>query len=322
MAQVEHPENLTRSELSQKQQENLRAAREEFAERLDEAPRQLPAELGPWLGVERLYLDVLLGRRLDKVADDCWEVLGPEPRKFAAADTGGTSVLLDAVLWQRHLLTLANLASRRGARPSDVDRLLVYADRGIATAADDVQAFVWKQFKYRLLVALDRPKELETALRGWIEPADADNHWRRALGYILAEQGRLKEAIALFEQIEAADELYPDDYRALAGWYLAVAARDKHERALVKTFLATEEWQLSNWLSQQLRPWQQQEGGCPANSTRTCCGSSPRCSRNRANRRTTNGSCGSSIEPRGTSACWPAWPTRSWATRRARSIRY
>ena len=138
----------------------------------------------------------------------------------------GTSVLLDAVLWQRHLLTAGQpgIAARCPAerrRPAAGLR----RTRGIATAADDVQVFVWKQFKYRLLVALDRPTDLETALRGWIEPADGPTTTGgRALGYILAEQGRLTEADrAVRADRGGATSWARTDYRALAGWYLAVA---------------------------------------------------------------------------------------------------
>ena len=128
---------------------------------------------------------------------------------------------------------------------------------------DDVAVFVFELLKYRLLVALDRPKELEKTLRVWIRPGDADNDWRLALGYLSAEQGQIDEAIALFEKIEAADELSPSDYRALASWYLVAGDQDRHERALVASFKWTEEWQLQQWLYQQLQPWRQQSGELP-----------------------------------------------------------
>ena len=73
----------------------------------------------------------------------------------------------------------------------------------MARAGDDTEAFVWKLFKYRLLLALDRPQEIENVLRAWIRPEVADNYWRRALAYVAAEQGRVDEAIALVERVEA-----------------------------------------------------------------------------------------------------------------------
>jgi len=266
MAQVEHPEELTRTELRDKQQENLRTAREGYAARLQRAMAGECSEaLRPWVNVERLYLEVLLKRDLDKVAEECWEMLGPKPKRLPADDEPiDLAEALDLALRSRLLTMLANLAARREAKPEAARRLLSYFDRGIEQAGESrAAALVWRLRKYQLLVALDRPKDLERSLRAWIDPAEATNFWRRSLAYLLAEQGKLKEAVALFEQIEAADELSPADYRALAGWYMAVDEREKHERALIEAFKATDEWRLSQWLSAKLRPWQRSEGELP-----------------------------------------------------------
>ncbi len=79
MKAVEHPEKLTRTELRAKQEENLRLAREGYAERLKkETSGPVWAENGPivlWMTIERLYLDVQLGRDLDKAAEECFEFL-------------------------------------------------------------------------------------------------------------------------------------------------------------------------------------------------------------------------------------------------------
>ncbi len=80
----------------------------------------------------------------------------------------------------------------------------------------------------------------------------------------MAEQGRFDEAIELFERIEADDELSPTDYRVLAGWHQVLGQQERHERALMHIFLATEEWQLRNWLYERLRPWQRQDGHLPS----------------------------------------------------------
>ena len=64
----------------------------------------------------------------------------------------------------------------------------------------------------------------------WIAADGPVNRWRLALGYLLAEQGKLAEAIALFEAVAAADELGPAEYRTLADWYMAVDRREDHER--------------------------------------------------------------------------------------------
>ena len=53
------------------------------------------------------------------------------------------------------------------------------------------------------------------------------------LAYLLAEQGKIAEAVKLFETIEAADELGPREYRTLADWYMVLDRRELYERSLV-----------------------------------------------------------------------------------------
>src|SRR4029453_5982090 len=48
----------------------------------------------------------------------------------------------------------------------------------------------WKAAKFELLVALDRPQDLEAALAAWATAGDVDGRGRTALGYALAERGK------------------------------------------------------------------------------------------------------------------------------------
>ncbi|MFW6124499.1 MAG: VIT domain-containing protein [Pirellulales bacterium] len=260
VAAIESPHELSRTELREKREEALRQAREGFAARLR---KEMDAREGPvvrWLNIERLYLEVQLGRELDRVADECWEILGPRPPRLLRAETPDAAERLELVLQSRCLLTLANLAARRSADPKLADRLLALIDAGLAA---EPEAEAWRQLKYHLLVALDRPKELEAALREWIEPGQAVNHWRLVLGYLLAEQGKITPAIDQFETIREADELGPAEYRVLADWYMAVDRREEHERALIEVYMTAEEWELSNLLARHLQPWQRNEGEMP-----------------------------------------------------------
>jgi tetratricopeptide (TPR) repeat protein len=256
---LEHPEALTRTELMARQTEHLRLAREELADRLG---REMAKRSGPivkWFDAERLYLNVQAGRDLAKAAPQCWEILGPQPRKVDL-DTH-PELLLDEILRHRMLVTLSNLACRKNADPALVGQLFKYIDQGIDLDKDNPQ---WKLLKYQLLIALDRPKDLEEAVQGWIRADDPDNRWKVSLGYLLAEQGKLADAIKLFEAVAAADELGPAEYRSLADWYLAVNRRQQYERAMIDTYKMTDEWQLSNYLYQRLRPWQQEPSRAPA----------------------------------------------------------
>jgi Flp pilus assembly protein TadD len=257
MKAVEHPEKLTRIELRTKQAEARKAAREGFADRLRKEMAKREGPIVAWLNVERLYLDVLAGRDLAKAADECWEFVGPARRKPAGDDD--PQALLDEALRARYLTMLANLAARKGAAPQLADRLLKYVDAGIAAA--DKDDLTWQSVKYQLLVAIDRPKELEQALREWAAADGPVNRWRLALGYLLAEQGKLPEAITLFEAVAATDELGPAEYRTLADWYMVVGRRKDYERSMIAAYKTIQEWQLGNLLSQQLQPWQQRGAG-------------------------------------------------------------
>ena len=265
MAAIEHQETLTRIELHEKKTEAMRLAREQFVDRLKRAEPKHAAPLGRWMLVERLYLETLLARDLRQVAEACWEELGPEPPAAEKSlDEQGEIPLekaLEAIRRDRLLTTLLNLAARKKAEPAAVDRLLGYLDRAIAADPSGPQ---WKLWKYQLLVALDRPEALEKDLRAWVQGDEADHRWRLSLGYLLAERSKLSEAIQQFEAVGTADELGPTEYRVLADWYLVVDRRPQRETALISAFKTAEEWQLSNWLSQKLQPWQRSDGQLPA----------------------------------------------------------
>jgi hypothetical protein len=100
-------------------------------------------------------------------------------------------------------------------------------------------------------------------MREWVRAEGPINQWRLSLGYLLAEQGKLDEAVKLFEAVAAADELGPREYRTLADWYMAVNRRDEHQKAKVAVYKMMEEWRLSELVSAKLRPWQQRDGKLP-----------------------------------------------------------
>lgn len=262
MKAIEHQEKLTRTELRTKQQEQTKLAREGLAERLLQEAKRREGALAAWLSIERLYLETLLSRNLDQVEGACWEALGVKPPAAIDDDEATLEQALASELHRRHLITLLNLAVRKQAKPELVDRALAYLDAGLAAGGDEVH--YWRTLKYGLLVALDRPAELQKALAEWIRTEDPDNRWRLSLGYLLAERGAIPEAIALFENVELADELGPVAYRTLADWYLAANRRAQHERAMIQVFGTIEEWRLNQFISQQLYPWQRHDMPLPS----------------------------------------------------------
>ena len=237
-----------------------------------------------------------MGHNLDKVAEECFELL---PVRQNAGTAAGRSLLPEGTnagkateqrgdshpvsgtlvplgtrdlpdqpdevqqrlddLWQhRCLTTLMNLAARKDAKAGLAERVLAYLEAGDKAA--DGEDTRWKVMQYELLVALDRPKDLAQRLRAWIAAGDADNRWRLSLGYLEAESGRIPAAIRLFEAVRAADELRGADYRTLADWYMAENRREAYDRARIETFKVIEEVRLNNWLNQKLQFRQRNHG--------------------------------------------------------------
>ncbi len=253
MTTIEHPEKLTRIELKKKQDENLKLAREGFAERLQKETAKQPKPFASWLVAERLWIDILLERNFTQVAEECWAVIDAAPAKPKADDDNSfIETKLDEALRERLLTMLQNLAARKGADEALVNRLLSFIDKQMKEHPEDAE---WRAEKYQLFIALDRSKDLEAGLRQWVVGPDPDNRWRLALGYLLAEQGQLAEAIKLFEMVEAADELNPSEYRSLANWYLVENRREQYEKAQVASYKTTEEYHLNQRLVVLLQPW-------------------------------------------------------------------
>ncbi len=281
-----HPEELTRTELSVKQIEFQKAARTGMADRLaDEAAKRSADDgdtgwvstiLRDWMNVERMYLDVRLGRSQQEVATECWKILGDSPpaplteEELEELDTDAVKQLvLKELLRSRALATLTNLAVRRSAPKGLADRVLKYIDAAIeleqrAASDEGDEAFDWKTKKFGLLVALDRPDELEVALRKWIGSDEFVSPWQLALGRLLAERGRIEEAIPLFEVVEKKSPLSPSDYESLANWYLVSDRRNDYENAKVESFHVMQEYEIRNWINQRLNPWQRSDINLPS----------------------------------------------------------
>jgi Flp pilus assembly protein TadD len=253
MKAVANQEKLTRTELQKKRAEALKLAREGLADWLAKEAAKAGRPLAPWLTAERLWLDVQLDRDPRAVIAECWKFLEAEAPAAKAKEGDEVAAALDALLRDRYLTTLQNLAARKGADPDATGRLFAFIDRQMKDHPDDAQ---WRVEHFRLLVARDKLKDLEGTLRQWVAAADADNRWRVALGYLLAERGQLPEAIKLFEQVAEADELSPAAYRSLATWLLVENHRDRHEAARAAAYRAMSEDDLNRLLASHLRPWQ------------------------------------------------------------------
>ena len=236
---VENPEKLARVDLAKKRAELLKRAREGFADRLKREADKHEKPFAAWVTLERLWLEVRIERDLKSVAADAWLILDAVA-PVVDADDDASPILgaFDAASRDRALMTLTNLAARKGADADLVARLTKFLAAQLAAKSDEPR---WRVEKYRLFIALDQMPELETDLRRWIAAPGADPSWRLALGRLLAEQGKVAEAILLFEAVEAADELGPEGYRNLADWYRIENRREQSEKARTALFQTTDE---------------------------------------------------------------------------------
>ncbi len=253
---------LTRKELAAKKAELRKATRTAVAARLAAEAAKEQGPLAAWLKIEQTWLDVQLDQNLAQVEEQCWQILGEAPPKLEAdaddddlTDSRARQQFIDAMLKQRAFTTVMNLTTRKKAEPASIDRVLKYIDAGIALGGD--AAATWRNTKFKTLVALDRPDELERELRDWIRTDVSTSPWRQMLGRLVAERGKIDEAIQLFEACEKDKLLAAADYRVLADWYLVANRREAYERSRVESFKQMPEHQLSNMLYQIRNRWYQ-----------------------------------------------------------------
>lgn len=265
------PENMTRTELAQKQAELRRAALLAISDRLKAAITD--DSFGRWLHIEQLWLDVSINRQLPAVLRDAWTLLGDDPaagvvNQLAARNDKELTPeqqeverqttmrhVLEARLKWRALATIARLSVRRDATEAEQQRLLTYLEKGIAAGGERSSA--WKQQLVRMLIALDRPEQLAQKLRDWIRtgPAEEAAQWQLILARLLAERGTLDEPIALLLSLEKQSQLTPQDYAQLAAWALAVGNESLHRRAQLERWKAEGEYQLHGLLSHFTQQW-------------------------------------------------------------------
>ncbi len=196
----------------------------------------------------------------------------------------------ESILKQRAFTTVFNLAVRKKAAPASIDRVLKYIDAGIALyrvvgaqpvaapaagnaakpearTADEARlaeresyrqeaVMAWKLTKFRMLVALDRPDDLDRELREWIRTDVSTAPWRQWLARLVAERGKLDEAIQLFEACEKDKLLSAEDYRMLGDWYLVANRRDAYERSRVEAYKQMPEGRLNQMIYQIRNRWQ------------------------------------------------------------------
>ena len=256
-------DKLTRTELAAKKADIRKAARSGVAKRLADEAAKDKWPLAPWLRIEKAYLDVGLDQDLAGVEAECWKILGELPTKQdldaeAAEELPPAKIrekFFDSLLRQRAFVTVMNLAARKNAKPATINPLIKYIDAGIALGGE--QAAPWRTAKFQLLIALDRPDDLERDLRDWIRADVSTAPWRKALAMLLAERGKFDEPIRLFESAEKDHLLTAADYRTLADWYLIAARREAYDRSRLEAFKQMPEQRLAGGFNSLRNRWQQ-----------------------------------------------------------------
>ncbi|MCA9068357.1 MAG: hypothetical protein KDA84_05510, partial [Planctomycetaceae bacterium] len=270
-----HPEKLTRTELAKKKAEFQKTASDGVAKRLSErlnqrtdnsdsqSEKQMRAEWEEWVRLERIYLDLKLKRNAKQVTQELWEMLGNAPKVPKVAEPVPNEDATESAIFElienlrkhRAFLSVNYLAVRSPANPDLVSRLRKYIGAGLKFKGDT--AAPWKQAQFTLLVALDQPEELERELTEWIRKDPLPTPWQLALARLFAEQGKISQAISLFETVKRESRLSPADNSALAGWYLVMDRNSDYRRAKIEVFKTMQEYRIQNWIRTKRQPWQQ-----------------------------------------------------------------
>ncbi|WP_254513022.1 VIT domain-containing protein [Anatilimnocola floriformis] len=277
---IDHPDKWKREALDKEHEKLRKQAREEISQRLATAANAHQNDpLARWFLLEHLTLEIRLERKLPQVSDQLWSQLqqsldrqpATEPKDDDAAAEDDVAQALEDV-WQHRLLkSLLHLAARKDAPAGESNRLikLFEAEQKLRQdrQADPTPAekrvekraanrLDWQQLHYELLLARDRPAELQQLLTGFVALGDETGRWRRQLARVYAELNKLEAGVQVFEDLQRADLLGSEDYRALATWYHALDQRAKHEAAQVRVYRFQNPWQLNQLLTRQLQRWQ------------------------------------------------------------------
>ena len=199
----------------------------------------------------------------------CREMMGQEPVAMPAeepdnkeANKNDYLIVSKRLRQERASTILSNLALRKSAPKELADEVLTYLQRGMQLDIEDADH--WTDRYRMMLLALDRPEELEQNLRKSLRESNDPAPLQLMLAQLLAEQGKIEEAIGLAEAARKAATLSPSDLSTLAQWYLVANRPDDYRRARVDTFAMMPEYTISQWLDQQLQPWNRTNAPLPS----------------------------------------------------------
>ncbi len=245
-------EVLPRAELRAKQVEVARAVFALLQSSFSAAAARANEIEKPWYAMEALCF--MAQQQRDLTAVDA------EAREILADLMSGEGNHLDRLRRERCSVLLSFVATRRNASEDLATQLLAFYREAGASKANLLD---WRYQIFRLLVVLDRPEELLRELQDWDFPGQVASEWKIAEGYLLAELGRVREAVEVFELIAAKNELGPKEFEVLGSWYLVLNEDERGEAAMRARYQAMPEHVLSQRLYQMSNRLSRQGEGVP-----------------------------------------------------------
>ena len=254
---IENYDELTRTEKQQKSDAILKDARTALAAKLAAHAADAEGDLADWLRAEELDLLVRIGDDLPASAERVWQSLPEQPPELMPSAETLTDDNRDELvaaerqrlLTVRRLITAAYFAAKHAEATGGPERLVAYA---AAASERHSESPAWMEFRVSLLLALDRPQDLETLLTARLE-TDPQRQWRYVLAMVQAELGKLAAAAASFERIAAESKLGAEDYQRLADWYLVLDRKDQSAAAKRESWRVMDEGRLTGKIQELLR---------------------------------------------------------------------
>jgi len=213
----------TREEAREREKAAREEARAGLAGSLGSVLATAPSDAGPWLSLESLSFRAESGEDAAGTVTHLKSFL----RTFSGRTDAGARLLV-----RRAEAVLSYVAVRPGTPDAVRDGILaLFWERATAQERGEGRFPL-----FRLLVALDRPSELEGLLGKWIEPGSVESRWRIAYAYLRAETGHLAEAADLLEKVADLGELPDSGFTSLADFLLALGDEAKREETIRRRY--------------------------------------------------------------------------------------
>ncbi len=234
-------EKLPRKERRLRERAADLTARKGLAERFLVLGGQGLKYLRPWYTLEGLRYSVESARQLSEVSDQTLALLAsdmdlPETQKNQL---------------RRSLYLVADYAAVRRGSPAEISKKVdaFLAARAKPRLLPPAKGLDVRMERFRLLVALDRPQQVEAAVLSWTLPASVEGRWFQARGLLAAEAGRFDEAVKAFEAARMRDSLSAAGLKTLSVWNLVLGREEARVAARKEAFAHQSVSQLYSFLS-------------------------------------------------------------------------